>query len=373
MKNIAVFGGTFNPVHSEHVRLALEATKEIGDCTLVVMPAGIPPHKKNANILDGETRLKLLRLAFADCENVIVDDYEIKKEGVSYTYQTLEEIKNRFNPDNIYFLVGTDMLFDFPTWRYPDKILSYATLFVTAREGDDQKKAEEFYYSRFEKPLKISQYTGKNVSGTEIRSRLALGLDCSSFLDKSVYSFINDNGLYGEGELGKFVRNSLTEKRLVHTSNVMTLAVSYARRLKENADKAFLAAMLHDCAKYLNPSEYGFSYPSVPEPVVHQFLGADILEKFYGVKDEDILNAVRYHTTGRPCMSALEKIVFLADLLEKDRVFPGVQTLRSAASENFEKGFATAVKELYSFLSDGGEDVYYLTKECRDFYNAANK
>lgn len=373
MKNIAVFGGTFSPVHSEHVRLALAAKKEIGDCTLVVMPAGVPPHKKNADVLDGELRLEMLRRAFGGNDGVIIDDYEIKKSGVSYTYQTIEEIKNRYNPDNVFFLVGTDMLFDFPTWRYPEKILENATLFVTRRENEDEKKAEEFYLSRFSKPLKIGSYIGKNVSGTEIRSRLALGLDCSEFLDETVYSFIKEKGLYQEGELGSFVRNSLTEKRLVHTANVMTLAVKYARFLKENADKAFLAAMLHDCAKYLNPSDYGFSYPDVPQPVVHQFLGADVLEKFYGVKDKEILDSVRYHTTGRPDMTTLEKIVFLADLLEKDRTFPGVEILRSAVEKDFEKGFYLSVNELYKFLSADGKEVYYLTKECRDYYNAANK
>ncbi len=368
MKKIAVFGGSFNPVHKEHKKIVEEALKALDADKLIVMPAGKPPHKKGAVIADGKVRKKLLELAFSDLKNVEVSDYELKKEGLSYTFETLEYLNALYKSEKTYFLVGTDMLFDFPTWRNPDRILAAATLFVTRREGEDEEKAERFFNEHFDKKVEFSPYIGKNVSGTKIRAYLALGLDASEFLDEKVYDYIKENGLYLEGKAGELVRKNLPEKRLRHTAGVMTLAVRYARRLKVNADEAFLAAMLHDVAKYMSPESYALSYPGVPAPVIHQFLGADVIKKQLPEISEDIVNAVRYHTTGRANMTRIEQIIFLADLLEENRSFDGVDKLRAAVEEDFDKGFALSVKTLYEFLSASGDPVYYLTKECCDYY-----
>lgn len=368
MKKIAVFGGSFNPVHKEHKKIVEEALKVLDVDKLIVMPAGKPPHKKGAAIADGAIRKKLLLVAFDGEEKVEVSDYELKKEGLSYTYETLEHLNALYKSEKTYFLVGTDMLFDFPTWKCPEKILKAATLFVTKREGEDEDKAERFFAEHFSEKVKFSPYVGKNISGTKIRAYLALGLNACEYLDENVYDYIKKNGLYSEGKAGELVRKNLPEKRLIHTAGVMTLAVRYARRLKVNADEAFLAAMLHDVAKYMSPESLSLSYPGVPAPVVHQFLGADFIKKELPELSEDIVNAVRYHTTGRANMTRMEQIIFLADLLEENRTFCGVDELRAAVEEDFDKGFSLCVKKLYEFLSLSGDPVYYLTKECCDYY-----
>ena len=102
----------------------------------------------------------------------------------------------------------------------------------------------------------------------------------------------------------------------------------------------------------------------MPKNVIHQFLGAYIAEKILGIDDEEILTAIKYHTTGRVGMSLLEKIVFMADVLEKSRTFDGVEKLREITEVDFEKGFRLSVIDLYNSL---GEDVYYLTKEIWEF------
>lgn len=371
MKKIAVFGGSFNPVHKEHKKIVEEALRTLDVDKLIIMPAGKPPHKKGQEIADGTERKKLLELAFSDNSKVEVSDYELKKEGFSYTYETLEYLNCLYHSEKTYFLVGTDMLFDFPTWRNPERILDAATLFVTKRDGEDEVKAEKFFHDNFKKELVFSPYTGKNVSGTKIRAFLALGLDASEYLEKNVYDYIVKNKLYLEGKAGELVRNNLPEKRLRHTAGVMTLSVRYARRLNVNADKAFVAAMLHDVAKYLSPESFSLSYPNVPAPVIHQLLGADIVQNELSDIGEDIVDAIRYHTTGRAKMTRLEQIIFIADLLEENRNFDGVNELRQAVEDDFDKGFALSVKRLYEFLSLSGDPVYYLTKECCDYY--ANK
>ncbi|MBP5177395.1 MAG: bis(5'-nucleosyl)-tetraphosphatase (symmetrical) YqeK, partial [Clostridia bacterium] len=146
----------------------------------------------------------------------------------------------------------------------------------------------------------------------------------------------------------------------------------YAKRQKADESAAFTAAMLHDAAKYLDEKDFGYFIPTdVPEPVKHQFLGAYIAQSVLDVGDKDVINAIRYHTTGRPAMSTLEKIIFLADLLEQGRTFPEVDELRKAVDDDFERGFKLCVSRLYDYLSASGQPVYYLTKQAKDYYENA--
>jgi len=369
---IGIFGGSFNPCHVEHEAMARAMVSELALDKLIIVPAGVAPHKKNQQTISAVDKLNILTLAFSGDEKIVVSDYELEKEGVSYTYQTILKFAEEYEGSEIFFLVGTDMLYDFTTWMKPETILSYATLCVVAREGEDVSEAERTYYSHFSKPIVRLKYCGSDVSSTAIRASACLSLPLDEYVDKAVGEYIEKHNLY-KNQYSKFVTENLPIKRLTHTFGVMTLAVRYAKRLKINSDEAFVAAMLHDAAKYLDPKDYGCVIDDdVPAQVVHQFLGAFIAEKVLGVTNADILNAVRYHTTGRPEMSALEKVVFLADLLEKGRAFDGVERLRNAVDEDFEKGFKTCLDELYKFLCFNGQPVYHLTKDAHEFYCGGN-
>ena len=106
----------------------------------------------------------------------------------------------------------------------------------------------------------------------------------------------------------------------------------------------------------------------VPSEVVHQFLGAYIVKTVLGLENEDVINAVKYHTTGRANMSNLEKLTFIADLIEPTRSFTGVEELQRAVFNDFESGFKLSVSELYKFLLKKQSPVYYLTGECYNYY-----
>ena len=265
-------------------------------------------------------------------------------------------------------MVGTDMLADFCTWKNPERILKVVTLCVIEREGDDFAGAERLYNEYFDKPFRKLEYIGKNVSSTATRAKACLDLPLTGYVDERVERYIKNNGLY-KNRYSEFVIKNLPIKRLTHTFGVMVLAVRYAKTLKISIDKAFTAAMLHDAAKYLDRKEYDIKIDDdVPASVVHQFLGAYVAENVLKVDDEDIVNAIRFHTTGRPRMSALEKVVFTADLLEQGRTFADVQLLRDAVAADFEKGFRLCVKYLYDYLLKSGQPVYYLTKAAKDYY-----
>ncbi len=370
MEKIGVFGGSFNPVHNEHIKIALNAVSELGLSKLIIMPANIPPHKKGARLASPFDRLNMLKLAFKDKKNIEVSDFEILNNDVSFTYKTLEHIKSIYKDSQIFFLVGTDMLEDFATWKNTDRILEIAKLFVTKRDGEDFEKALSVFEKNFSKSsILVAKINGEKVSSTAIRDRISLKLFEDLEMPTSVKNYILEKGLYKGDKFFEFVAKNLPISRLKHTFNVMELAKTYAKKLGEDVEKAKLSALLHDCCKYKTEQDFGFqAFENVPKQVVHQFLGAKVCREVLEVEDLEIINAIKYHTTGRANMTRLEKIVFLADLLEKDRLYEGVDVLRKAVLEDFEKGFRLAVSELYRHLLKNNGEIYYLTKECFDFY-----
>jgi predicted HD superfamily hydrolase involved in NAD metabolism len=131
-------------------------------------------------------------------------------------------------------------------------------------------------------------------------------------------------------------------------------------------EQVFLAAALHDCVKKRPfDSNYVGYVPedSIGTPVMHAFMGAAAAKKVYGITDKSVLDAIRYHTTGHADMTPLEKLIFLADMIED-----GVRELRQTAKGNFEAGFLLSVDMLYSHLLNKKTDIYPLTRECYNYY-----
>ena len=175
---IAVFGGSFDPVHTEHIKLVEFALAELNLDKLFVMPASAPPHKKGKALSSDEARLEMCRRAFAHLDKVVVSDYEIAKGGVSYTYLTCQHFKAQYKDAEIFWLVGTDMLRNFPTWKNPKEILSCVTLAVCGRNeqaGWMEKEQEEFV-RLFNKSFVYLSYNGKDVSSTKIRVLAGAGM-----------------------------------------------------------------------------------------------------------------------------------------------------------------------------------------------------
>ena len=139
--------------------------------------------------------------------------------------------------------------------------------------------------------------------------------------------------------------------------------------LDEN--KVRIATTLHDCAKYIDHTKVkGFVLPDgVPQPVIHSFLGAYVAEKVLGITDEEILDAIRYHTSGKADMSLLGKLVFVADMVEEGRVYDGVEKLRELyEKEDFEHCFVECLKEEFLHLINKKQSIYVETINAFDFY-----
>lgn len=375
MKKMIFFGGTFDPPHNEHIAELKAAIEETGAEKAIVMPTSSPPHKETFCKAPDADRLEMCRLAFGDVRGVEISDFEINAGGKSYSYVTLDYLKKKYPDYEILFLMGTDMLASFDKWKYPEKILSLSTPLLCERTGDDETK--EVTLRRFKEKFGVEaralSCVGKEVSSTEIKFRIMLGLSTDDMLKSAVNEYIGGHSVYKADKFFAFVRENEKPKRVEHTLGVMLMAKDIAAREGNgnvSQSKAILAALLHDCGKYLSPEDYPeCEIPDgTPEPVIHQYLGAYIAEKVLGVEDEEIIDAIRYHTTGRPDMTLLGKIIFTADMIERGRTYDGVERLRQITKENFESGFKAALRRSLEFVTESGRPICGLTKEAYDYY-----
>ncbi len=377
---VAVFGGSFDPVHIEHIRLVQAAIQELGLDKLYVMPAHTPPHKKGKELSSNEARLEMCQLAFRGEPKVVVSDYEIAKGGTSYTYLTCQYFKKLYASvdDEIFWIVGTDMLRNFPMWKNPENILENVTLAVCSRAEEKETWREEEqakFVARFGEKFKSFSYKGADVSSTKIRVLAGAGMDLTPLIDQKVAEYIQQKGLYEIPGAAAALALEKTERKL-HSLRVAELAASRAVKLGIPEKKAIQAALFHDCAKNLtadSPYLEGFvlegTWGEVPKEVWHQFAGAYVAEKHFGITDREVLNAIRYHTSGRPNMCDLEKLIFLSDMLESERNYKGVEELRSLfwKGNSLDECLEEALYQTLLFLKDKKSKIYPLTQAAYEY------
>lgn len=194
---IGIYGGSFNPVHNGHIHLALSAAEELGLDKIYLVPSAVSPHRSSAEYADGAHRLEMLRLACIDHPKLEPCDYELNAGGKSYTVYTVEEFRRKFPNDELYLLVGSDMLMMFEKWYRFEEILENVTLAVVSREkGDNEKlevKAEKL--RKFGKII-ICRAEPLEISSTEIRKKIEKNEIFYCYLDKNVVQYITLNSLY---------------------------------------------------------------------------------------------------------------------------------------------------------------------------------
>lgn len=195
---LALFGGTFNPIHNGHIHLALEWHQQIGFDKILLIPTNLPPHKEAHDLASNEDRLAMCRLVAKRHPIFEVSDLECRTGGVSYTVDTVEAM-HRLYPDAVlYWLVGSDMLLTFDQWyRYRD-ILRGATLLAGARTAGEYEslscKADQLCRDGGE--ILVRDIPPIDLSSTEIRRRVKYGEEISGLTDPAVAEYIRENGLY---------------------------------------------------------------------------------------------------------------------------------------------------------------------------------
>lgn len=197
----AVFGGSFNPVHNGHIGLARELTKKASLDRVIVMPTYISPFKKNDGgfVADGRDRLEMCRLAFEGMSFVTVSDYELAKGGISYSVDTVEYLHAIYPDDELFFIMGSDMLLSFDKWRSYERILSLCTVIAASRinENEDYPALAETAEKLSRKgSVRVEKISAFEVSSSLIREKINKNQDISCYVPKNVVKYISDAGLY---------------------------------------------------------------------------------------------------------------------------------------------------------------------------------
>ena len=197
MKRTGIFGGSFDPVHSGHVRYANFICDKLDLDELIIIPAKLSPFKKTNSVSDND-RLNMCRLVFND-KRMTVSDTEIRRGGVSYTVDTVRELKRQRPTDGLYLFVGGDQLMSFDRWRCFDEILASTVLVAVKRDDSvSREELESFADSRLRRygKVEIIDFIPFDVSSTEIRERLEKGLSISGLVPEEAEKYILRGGLY---------------------------------------------------------------------------------------------------------------------------------------------------------------------------------
>ena len=297
---ILIFGGSFDPVHKGHKALLKAAIAQIKPDFIHVFTAWQSPFK-NKSAMPFEARQNMAKAALGPLSpKIIFDDFEKRAKRVVYTWETIKYIRAKYPGADVYLLTGSDCLNDIQKWKNAKYIFANAVVAAGARKGF-KFTAKDFDYI-------LIKGSFPEVSSSQIR-------------------------------IDTWLKKNLTPGRYHHTKCTLKAAVELARIYNVDAQKTALAALLHDIAK-----------DAGGPPLLHGAASARMAEKIFGVKDKDILAAIKNHTLGAPDMSALQKIIYIADMCGADRRPAEARQIKKAAKKSLDEGLlaAMSVKLIYT-------------------------
>ena len=370
MAKIGMMGGTFDPIHIGHLALARAAMTEYGLDRVLFMTGGNPPHKQDRQVLDGKFRHLMVKAALNGQPGFEPCDYEIKLADYSYTANTLAHLEKTYPGDEIYFILGADSLNYVDAWYQPAEIFKRCILLVFGRAGYDAEADAGRLRGQYGADIRLIHGERLAVSSTEIRALAAAGADISAYVPASVAEIIRRYQLYPDPEepWTARLRGLLKPRRYRHSLGVRDTAEALAKRFGVDQAQARTAGILHDCAKGLDRSlqiqmcqelEIPLDRCELENPgLIHAKLGAELVKCWFGIEDPAVIEAIRWHTLGRPEMDDLAKIIYIADMIEPNRQYPGVEALRQAAFADLNRGLFACVDATIQFNLKKGALVH---------------
>jgi len=344
---MAIMGGTFDPVHNGHLQIAQDVKKVCGLDGILLLPAGDPPHKRLQ--IDRFDRLEMARRAAKTQPGMMVSDIEIMREGTTFTVDTLTQLHEQQPDAEWIYIIGADTVRVLSKWRNFEKVAGLCEFAAVGRPGFDGESVREWadalerdYGAR----IHLLNVCGPDISSTDVRNAVAEGRSIDSLVPQPVAEYIREKGLYlcsmPVEQVCRKLQSALKPGRYQHTLGVADTARRLAPRFGVDPMRAYLAGLLHDCAKWMRYEEMvELVRGNVPdltqdelanEPVLHAPAGMLVAQRDYGVCDPEILSAIRKHTVGSGGMTALEKLVYTADFVEPNRKpFDGLEDARALA------------------------------------------
>ena len=335
---LGILGGSFNPVHLGHLFLADKALVTLKLDTVVLIPAYRSPFKLQAEGMESGADDRLAMLAAAVCGDgrLAIDDCEIRREGVSYTVDTLEDIIARYMPTGKpSIIIGDDLAVDFPKWHKSEKILKLADIVVARRLAS---AAKDYPFTH-----KVIDNEVMDISSQAVRRKIQEGGDWRSLVPAGVRAIIEDKRLYGYARLvcsedctcenilriETAARRDLSTERFLHSRNTALLAQDLCRRFGIDPMAGYLAGIAHDLAKQMDVKQMiqlaeadGGEITEIERSklnLLHGRAAAVLLKERFCINNKDVLEAVAVHTSGSENMGPLAKVIYIADKTESSR------------------------------------------------------
>ena len=418
MKKVGIMGGTFNPIHISHLLIADRAYAYLGLDKVLFMPSKLPPHKAVNELAAEKDRVEMIKEAIKDHPNFEFSDFELKRDGLTYTADTLTLLKKENPETRYYFIIGGDSIEYFEKWNNPQLILENCVLVCAPRasekrlsrpdtcqtvKGTDSSYHEYDYAHIINRLCKMFTRTREDgtvfnpeivmlpsplvsISSSGIREHIKCGLSIGSMVPKAVEDYIVKHGLYLNPEFEEIKarqKEYLKPKRFNHVLNVAATAYKLAMVNCIDPLKAYKAGLLHDCAKHLNDCEilkeaekYNIEVDDVERRnasnLLHSKVGSKWAKEKFGIDDEEIMSAIYYHTTGRPEMTGLEMVLYLADILEPGRDIeytPSLDVIRAEATYDLELAVYHVLNNVVPYLLENyKENVCMTTVYTYEYY-----
>ena len=380
-ERIGIMGGTFDPIHQGHLRMAQCALEGAHLDRVLMLPSGNPPHKPN--ITPAEDRYRMVCAVCAGLDGLEPCREEVDRSGVIYTVDTLSILHEKYPKAELFYIIGADTLMELQHWRRYETVLTLCTFLVCPRSWHytpQQLDAERKRLTALGGRFILLDMDLVDISSTEARQAIREGTSMPH-LPVQVRQYAQTAGLYGsEVRIPEGLRwlamlfQDLSVKRFSHTLAVADTARKLAVIHHLDARKAEIAGLLHDCAKCLPMKEMQRiareNRLTEDESILgsgallHSVVGAHLAQTKYGCTDPEVIAAIRSHTTGQPGMSPLAMAVWLADTIEPTRApYPLLDKTRMLAGLSLEKAMITSLEGTMQHVRKKGDAVHPATAE----------
>ncbi len=408
-ERIGILGGTFDPIHMGHLMMAEQAAAFAGLQKVLLMPSGHSYFKDDRSdaVSAPEHRLAMTKLAARLSPVFEAEAIEVCRSGNTYTCETLPLLEEKYPGAELYLIVGADTLLSIRNWKNPEIVFDKCRILAAVRPDQisdemlvcEMKRLED----EFEAKTELLPIVPNGISSSLIRTLCSEKKSIRFLVPQPVEEYIRANGLYtgktkepealctdsGPSSAERTDRTGLAAdlmfqlpfRRFIHTIGVAYTAELLAGRYGASDEQAFLAGLYHDCAKYLPESEMrgtvlrggfeiNFAEDANPE-LLHAKAGAVLAKERYGIVDPEIIDAIRYHSTGHPGMSLLEKIIYIADYIEPGRIkAPRLSELRKEAFEDLDAALFHILEDTVKYLQTTGKIIDPMTEETLAYYRA---
>jgi nicotinate-nucleotide adenylyltransferase len=381
-------GGSFNPIHLGHLFLADAVLSELRYDRVVMVPAYISPFKLAAPGMENSAsvRLEMIAASIAADPRIAVDDCEIKREGVSYTVDTIADIIRRYNPDGKPgLIIGDDLIAEFSKWYKSGEILLMADIIIARR----------VHSGRLEAPYPNTQITNDvmGISSGAVREKIASNSAWRYLVPDAARIIIEDRKLYGSGgvqtdgaqadslrvdspqsspskslirRIEDEARGTLNLARFLHSRQTALMCRDLCRRFRHDhpsldPEQGYLAGIAHDLCKlfcdddqFRLAKEYGGEISNLEKQkpsLLHGRACAALLRERFKIQDDVLLDAIAHHTEGHKDMGPLAKVLYIADKMEVSRakVDPAVRN-RILAGDTLDRIFISVLERAVSSI-----------------------